>query len=68
MKECMGNLFVCGKKRLHLYRNLRAQDFTDVSRQTRVGRGCEAAVLVDVDRDGGIDLVTAAADRARVEL
>jgi len=56
------DLLACGEPRtpLRLYRNLRGHGFADVTAQHQLGDAVSDAVVVDFDRDGDKDVVTAA--------
>ena len=51
------DLALCGKSRLHIFRNVAHQHFRDVTRALGVGGRCQYALLAPMDRRRGLDLV-----------
>ncbi len=60
------DLFVCGERRVHLYRNVRGRRFTDVSRRAGIDMACEGGLMAAMDRDRRPDVVIASKTRLKV--
>lgn len=60
------DLFVCGERRAHLYRNVRGRRFKDVSRRAGVDMPCEGGLMAAMDGDRRPDVVIASKTRLKV--
>lgn len=60
------DLLLCGKKRLHLYRNVRNERFVNATDAIRKNRRCAATLMEDMDGDGRLDLVRVSRGRLTV--
>lgn len=60
------DLLLCGKKRLHLYRNARHERFVDVSGRIGGNRSCAATLMADMDGDRRPDLVRLSRNRLTI--
>jgi hypothetical protein len=62
------DLLVCGKAGIHLYRNNRGRSFTDVTAAVGLSGFWYGARMVDLNRDGRLDLVMVNRTRLQVRI
>ena len=60
------DIFLCGERHAFLYRNLRGQEFKNVSERTRIDRPCEGGTMAKIDDGRRVDAAIVTKTRLKV--